>query len=131
MQGPRTSGIPQAVLAKEAVYSAVGLASFELHDHVDFTPWFRGPLMQVCSAASLILWCRITGLCELHYRARTPPVWAHVPVGSLARYQVILGFCWLQDGSPAAGHICKTKPCSRLILPLLQCWEQRLVCRGC
>ena len=46
LQGQRTAGIPQAVLAKEAVYAAVGQSSFELHGHVDFTPWFRGPLVQ-------------------------------------------------------------------------------------
>ena len=41
-----TVGIPPAVLAKEAVYNAVGLCSFDLHGHVDFTPWFHGHLLQ-------------------------------------------------------------------------------------
>ena len=44
-----TAGIPQAVLAKEAILNAVGQSSFDLHGHVDFPPWFHGPLLQARS----------------------------------------------------------------------------------
>lgn len=45
--GPRVGGIPTAVLAKEAAYSAVGVCAFELHGFIEFGPWFRNTLVQV------------------------------------------------------------------------------------
>ena len=45
--GDRFSGIPVALLRKEAAYNAVGVAAYELHDYVDWDPWFRGALVQV------------------------------------------------------------------------------------
>ncbi len=48
LPGPRVEGVPAAVLAKEAAYAAAAAASFDLHDYVDFGPWFRGALLQVC-----------------------------------------------------------------------------------
>ena len=56
LQGAMTAGVPPAALFKEAVYNAVGQSSFGLHGHVDFTPWFRGPLLQVCSCLNA---CRL------------------------------------------------------------------------
>ena len=53
-RGSAHQAFPQAVLAKEAVYNAVGQSSFELHGHVDFTPWFRGPLVQAGSHLALV-----------------------------------------------------------------------------
>jgi len=47
LPGPRVEGVPAAVLAKEAAYAAAAAASFDLHDYVDFGPWFRGALLQV------------------------------------------------------------------------------------
>ncbi|CAB3374307.1 Hypothetical predicted protein [Cloeon dipterum] len=34
------------ILLKEAIYTAVGLVSYELYDEVDFDSWFRGPLRE-------------------------------------------------------------------------------------
>ena len=48
LPGPRVEGVPAAVLAKEAAYAAAAAASFDLHDYIDFGPWFRGALLQVC-----------------------------------------------------------------------------------
>ena len=39
--------VPDAVRAKEAVYAAMGTGAYELHDYMDFTPWFRTTLLQV------------------------------------------------------------------------------------
>ena len=39
--------VPDALRAKEAVYAAMGTGAYELHDYVDFTPWFRTTLLQV------------------------------------------------------------------------------------
>jgi hypothetical protein len=47
LAGERVHGVPEAVLAKEAVYNAVGGAAYELHDYIEFGPWFRGTLLQV------------------------------------------------------------------------------------
>ncbi|KAK9787255.1 hypothetical protein WJX73_002919 [Symbiochloris irregularis] len=44
MQGPRIEGVPSAVLAKEAVYNAVGTCSYDLYDFLDFPSWFRSAL---------------------------------------------------------------------------------------
>ena len=40
-------GIPVPLLRKEAAYNAVGVAAYELHDYVDWDPWFRVALVQV------------------------------------------------------------------------------------
>jgi hypothetical protein len=47
LRGPRVGGVPAALLAKEAAYTAAAVGAYELHDCVDFTAWFRGPLLQV------------------------------------------------------------------------------------
>ena len=41
-----------ALLAKEAVYNAVGVGAWELHDSIDFSSWFRSALLVVCSPRS-------------------------------------------------------------------------------
>lgn len=41
------AGYPAAVLAKEAVYDAVCIGAFELHDYIDFSSWFRTALLAV------------------------------------------------------------------------------------
>lgn len=45
--GPTREGIPEAVLAKEAAYNAVGVGSWDLFDHLPFTPWLRSSLLPV------------------------------------------------------------------------------------
>ena len=45
--GPAVAGVLSAVLAKEAVYNAVGVGSWELHDFIDFSSWFRSALLLV------------------------------------------------------------------------------------
>ena len=50
--GPGREGIPEAVLAKEAVYNAVGAGAWELLDHVDFTSWLHAALLPVRPSAS-------------------------------------------------------------------------------
>ena len=54
--------VPDAVRAKEAVYAAMGTGAYELHDYVDFTPWFRTTLLQVREACFLSVACCITQL---------------------------------------------------------------------
>ena len=56
--------VPDAVCAKEAVYAAMGTGAYELHDYVDFTPWFRTTLLQVGKACCLSVDCCITPLRE-------------------------------------------------------------------
>ena len=46
------AGYPAAVLAKEAVYNAVSVGAFELHDYVDFSSWFRTALLAVRGAST-------------------------------------------------------------------------------
>ena len=41
------AGYPAVVLAKEAVYNAVCVGAFELHDYIDFSSWFRSALLSV------------------------------------------------------------------------------------
>ena len=50
--GPRVEGVPAAALAKEAVYAAAAVAAYDLHDYIDFAPWFRGALLQARSPGS-------------------------------------------------------------------------------
>lgn len=45
--GPSREGIPEAVLAKEAAYNAVGVGCWDLFDHLDFTSWLRSSLLPV------------------------------------------------------------------------------------
>ena len=45
--GSAVAGVPSAVLAKEAVYNAVGVGAWELHDYIDFSSWFRSALLLV------------------------------------------------------------------------------------
>ena len=53
-QGQRIGHIPAAVLAKEAVYNALGVGAYDLHDYIDFKQWLQTALLQVCcTAASL------------------------------------------------------------------------------
>ena len=47
LPGERVAGVPVVLLRKEAVYNAVGVAAYELHDYVDWDPWLRGALLQV------------------------------------------------------------------------------------
>ncbi|KAK9844039.1 hypothetical protein WJX81_002691 [Elliptochloris bilobata] len=49
LPGPRVEGVPAALLAKEAVYTAAGAAAYDLHDYIDFGPWLRGALLQELS----------------------------------------------------------------------------------
>ena len=41
------AGYPAVVLAKEAVYDAVCVGAFELHDYIDFSSWFRTAMLAV------------------------------------------------------------------------------------
>lgn len=45
--GDRVGGVPLALLRKEAVYNAVAVAAYELHDYVDWSQWLRSALLQV------------------------------------------------------------------------------------
>ena len=45
--GPSRENIPEAVLAKEAAYNAVGVGCWDLFDHIDFTSWLRSSLLPV------------------------------------------------------------------------------------
>ena len=47
LSGPRTQGFPDAVLAKEAAYNAVGVAAWDLHDYLDLTAWLHASLLPV------------------------------------------------------------------------------------
>ena len=53
--GPSREGIPEAVLAKEAAYNAVGVGSWDLFDHLDFTSWLRSSLLPVSINPSSLL----------------------------------------------------------------------------
>lgn len=44
--------VPDAARAKEAVYAAMGTGAYELHDYMDFTPWFRTTLLQEMADSS-------------------------------------------------------------------------------
>jgi len=46
LPGDRVGGIPSPVLLKDAVYNAVAVGAYELHDYVDWTPWLRSTLLQ-------------------------------------------------------------------------------------
>lgn len=39
--------MPEPLLLKEAVYHAVAVGSYELHDVIDYSSWLHGPLLQV------------------------------------------------------------------------------------
>eukprot|EP00879_Flechtneria_rotunda_P025885 GHRR01027540.1.p1 GENE.GHRR01027540.1~~GHRR01027540.1.p1 ORF type:complete len:987 (+),score=414.93 GHRR01027540.1:174-3134(+) len=43
--GPSGAANPAVLLLKEAVYEAVGLAAYELHDYIDYPGWLRGSLL--------------------------------------------------------------------------------------
>jgi hypothetical protein len=45
--GPRVAGVPAAVLAKEAAYTAAGVGAYELHDYIDFRAWYHAALLRV------------------------------------------------------------------------------------
>ncbi|NXX40800.1 IPO11 protein, partial [Tricholaema leucomelas] len=45
LQGPTNMEDTSAVLIKDAVYNAVGLAAYELFDSVDFDQWFKNQLL--------------------------------------------------------------------------------------
>ncbi|KAM4054020.1 importin-11 [Anomaloglossus baeobatrachus] len=45
LQGPTPLEDPNAILIKETVYNAVGLAAYELFDSVDFDEWFKSQLL--------------------------------------------------------------------------------------
>lgn len=51
--GPHVRGggggapVPLALLHKEAAYHALAVGAYELHDHVDFSPWLRATLLPV------------------------------------------------------------------------------------
>ncbi|ERE82965.1 importin-11 [Cricetulus griseus] len=45
LQGPTNVEDMNALLIKDAVYNAVGLAAFELFDSVDFDQWFKNQLL--------------------------------------------------------------------------------------
>ncbi|XP_063996081.1 importin-11 [Pogoniulus pusillus] len=45
LQGPTNMEDTNAVLIKDAVYNAVGLAAYELFDSVDFDQWFKNQLL--------------------------------------------------------------------------------------
>ncbi|KAG7481216.1 hypothetical protein MATL_G00064160 [Megalops atlanticus] len=45
LQGPTNVEEPVALLIKDAVYNAVGLAAYELFDNVDFDLWFKNQLL--------------------------------------------------------------------------------------
>ena len=40
-------GIPLVLLRKEALYNAIGVAAYDMHDFIDWDPWLRGTLLQV------------------------------------------------------------------------------------
>lgn len=51
-QGQRIGHIPATVLAKEAVYNALGVGAYDLHDYIDFKQWLQTALLQVHSTAA-------------------------------------------------------------------------------
>ena len=51
-QGQRIGHIPATVLAKEAVYNALGVGAYDLHDYIDFKQWLQTALLQVDSTAT-------------------------------------------------------------------------------
>ena len=48
-QGQHIGHIPATVLAKEAVYNALGVGAYDLHDYIDFKQWLQTALLQVHS----------------------------------------------------------------------------------
>ena len=51
-QGQHIGHIPALVLAKEAVYNALGVGAYDLHDYIDFKQWLQTALLQVHSTAT-------------------------------------------------------------------------------
>lgn len=47
LPGARVAGVPEPLLLKEAVYSAVAVGAYDLHDSIDYTPWLRSSLLKV------------------------------------------------------------------------------------
>ena len=45
--GPVTQGIAASVLFKEAVYAAIGVGAYELHDYIELSSWLRSSLLLV------------------------------------------------------------------------------------
>jgi hypothetical protein len=45
--GQDSSAVAQATLKREAVYNAVCVAQYGLHDHVDFSAWLNSSLLKV------------------------------------------------------------------------------------
>ena len=68
-------------MRKEAVYNAVGVAAYELHDYVDWDPWFRGALVQVWGSGG---WLQgtLSLLCQMGCGARFIGGWALPPLPS-------------------------------------------------
>ena len=46
--GASVGGIPASVLFKEAVYNAMAVGAYELHDYVELSSWLRSSLLLVC-----------------------------------------------------------------------------------
>ncbi len=51
-------GHPEAVLAKEAAYNAVGVGSWDLQEHLDFSQWLHSSLLMVQSFPPPFVICR-------------------------------------------------------------------------
>ncbi|GAX73146.1 hypothetical protein CEUSTIGMA_g599.t1 [Chlamydomonas eustigma] len=49
LPGGTLGGVPVVILRKDAVYNAVALAAFDLHDYIAWSTWLRGSLLQELS----------------------------------------------------------------------------------
>ncbi|KAK9822576.1 hypothetical protein WJX74_006339 [Apatococcus lobatus] len=52
LPGPSINGIPASVLFKEAVYNAMAVGAYELHDYVELSSWLRSSLLLELADAS-------------------------------------------------------------------------------
>ena len=117
--------VPDAVRAKEAVYAAMGTGAYELHDYVDFTPWFRTTLLQVRVVCLLSVDCCSTLLQERGGALVLSP--DDAMAGGLRCGRDVSCSCSRLEG--LAGGMCHAACC------MLWCWTMlsavRDQCQGC
>jgi hypothetical protein len=59
LPGSRVMGrYPEPLLVKEAVYNAVAVGAYDLHDAIDYLPWLHGSLLQVRIARAMPTRCK-------------------------------------------------------------------------
>lgn len=60
--GVGAGGVPAPVLGLDAALHAVATGAYELHDHLDYTPWLRSSLLPVSVTLIVFAFDQFSGL---------------------------------------------------------------------